>query len=261
MTTPQIVLYVLGGLFFLSGVISICTNDSKTAGMINLILGTASFLLAVYNPFVPVDPGRDDPPTNPPVVDTCNHKINSSDVEDYSDNLNPEEYLMYSSDNYKDFYFYYPLHLFNKVECSFDSYKTALGNNIESHTFLGSNGTEISFELSSRTDGSSTDEAFSTLYTQATAEIKSSKKDIWRINTDIAGFSVTGFDDNGRIIYRLIRIYDNNVMDLRIACPPYKNEEDRRQKRYVQDCIIKKCGFTNPKWKNNISMYSEFEKN
>ena len=52
-------------------------------------------------------------------------------------------------------------------------------------------------------------------------------------------------------------------MDLRIVCPPYVNNdnEDRRQKRYVQECIIKKCGFTNPEWKENIKTYSDFENN
>ena len=193
---------------------------------------------------------------------TCNHIINNGDVEDYSNNLNPEEYLRYSS-NYQDFYFFYPPHLFNKVECNFDDYKTILGKNIESHTFFGSNGAEVSFELSSRTDTSSNEKAFSDLYQQASSEIQSSKKDFWKGNTNISGFAVSGFDNQNRIIYRLIRIYGEYVMDLRIVCPPYVNNdnEDRRQKRYVQECIIKKCGFTNPEWKENIKTYSDFENN
>ena len=58
-------------------------------------------------------------------------------------------------------------------------------------------------------------------------------------------FDAEGYDRNGYIIYKLIRITPSRVMTMRIQCPPYGNDNDKQQKRYVQECIYRCCSFAN----------------
>lgn len=54
-----------------------------------------------------------------------------------------------------------------------------------------------------------------------------------------------GFDRNNWIIYKLIRITPSRIMKMQILCPPYKGDEDKDEKWYVQECLYRYCSFAN----------------
>ena len=56
---------------------------------------------------------------------------------------------------------------------------------------------------------------------------------------------MTGFDRKGNVIYTLIKVNSSYVMRMRIKCPPYKDEDDKIIKWYVQECMYRWCGFSN----------------
>lgn len=256
MSTPQIVCYIIAGISLCLGLESINNDDSKAFSKITLLISVASLLIGIYNPFSRgPEGGENSSPTDKTI--TCNHSINSGDSEYYGNNLNPNEYYLYASD-YQDFYFSYPPHLFYATACNFNPYSTTLGENIETHTFFGDHGTVVTYSLSSRKDGSTLEKAVSVLFTQESAEITYKKKTLRSINDNFPGFAVTGYDNNGMIIYRLARVYSNYVMELRIVCPPYENKVDEQEKRYVQECIVKFCGFSSNDRKD-IRSFDEFK--
>ena len=44
-------------------------------------------------------------------------------------------------------------------------------------------------------------------------------------------------------LLKLKRRLPENVMEMRIVCPPYRDQDDEMEKRYVQECIYRYCGF------------------
>ena len=187
--------------------------------------------------------------------------IDPNTVEDYSANLDPYYYINYESD-YPEFSFRYPANLFNRVESSYDPTGSYLGTNIETHTFYGSKGSQLSYSIAKREDSSSLTKKIDTLITKAGNEITNSKTELQKEAFEDKGFArgvVTGFDRKGYVIYTLIKVNSNYVMQMRIECPPYKNDSDRAIKRYVQECISRWCGFSN-KNKGNPRSYEEFKK-
>ena len=174
--------------------------------------------------------------------------IDSSQIEDYGANMDPYDYYVYYSDNYKEFSFGYPPHLFNRAESSYDDTKSYLGKNIETHTFYGSRGSVLSFSLARREDNLNLTKKIDKLLGQAGVEITDSKNEIQKEAFEDKGFArgvITGFDKKGFVIYTLIKTNSSYVMQMRMECPPYTGDDDRLVKRYVQECIYRWCGFSN----------------
>ena len=217
-----------------------------------------------------------EPPTEKPVdqpdepVPTANQPdepvqsddlffINSGQMEDYSLNLVPENYLSYYSGTDK-FYFSYPPNLYNHVDSNYDRVSTPLGTSVETHTFTGSEGSSLTFSLFSRDDKLNLSSAKDKALAAESAEITKSKTVLLDAVEKDKGYStvvVTGFNSVGNIIYKLIKITPSNVMEMRIECPDYKNKEDKLMKRYVQECIYRYCGFASEDAKAPRS-YSEY---
>ena len=173
--------------------------------------------------------------------------IDPNTIENYSANLDPYEYYRYNSD-YDEFSFGYPAHLFNRVESNYDRTSSYLGTNIETHTFYGSKGSELSYSLARRDDNLNLTKKINNLIAKAGEEITDSKNEIQNEAFEDKGFArcvVTGFDRKGNVIYTLIKVNSSYVMRMRIKCPPYKDEDDKIIKWYVQECMYRWCGFSN----------------
>lgn len=247
---------------------SLETNDSYTvkSGESNDI--SKAFTL---EPLSAAEPPAEEPAPQPAEPETTapqpavaeqsndNFVINSSQIEDYSLNLVPENYLSYHSGTDR-FYFSYPPNLYNHAESNYDSVATPLGTSIESHTFTGSEGSSLTFSLFKRDDRVNIDATKDKALAAESAEITKSKKVLLDAVDDDTGYGtgvVTGFNSAGNIIYTLIKVTPANVMEMRIECPDYKNSEDKLMKRYVQECIYRYCGFASEDAKDPRS-YSEY---
>ncbi len=187
--------------------------------------------------------------------------IDPRQIEDYSLNLEPKKYLSYYSDH-EGFFFSYPPYLYNRVDSSFTDSPMLLGTNVETHTFMGSEGSTLTFSLISRTDKKNLSSVKDEALAIEGAEITKSKKvllDEYEKSKGYARVVVTGFDDAGYIIYKLIKVTPSNILEMRIGCRGYKNNDDKLMKRYVQECIYRYCGFAYDKIKEPRS-YAEYIK-
>ena len=60
---------------------------------------------------------------------------------------------------------------------------------------------------------------------------------------------ITGCDSAGWIVYKLIKVTPDHIMEMRILCPPYRKgddkdkDKDKNEKCYVQECIYRYCSF------------------
>lgn len=187
--------------------------------------------------------------------------IDSSQEESYSANLDPAEYLSYYSDT-DDFFFSYPAHLYNRVVSDYAPFSTVGGENIETHTFYGSRGSQLSFQLTGRTDARNLAAVKDEKVRQEAGEITSNLKTLLDDTSRNGRYSrtvITGYDSAGWIVYKLISVTPHHIMEMRILCPPSRegDDKDKYEKRYVQECIYRYCSFTNDKIEPPRS-YSEF---
>ena len=191
-------------------------------------------------------------------------EVNRNINENYSSNLNPDLYLSYYSD-VSDFYFSYPPSLYCDAYSDYDDYRTPLGNNIETHYLSGSKGSTVTYSLLGRTDNLNINAVTDRIYAQETSEIavitfeKKNLVEQYEKKQGISRFVVTGFSEYGDIIYKLVKITPSYVMEMRIECPDYVSDKDKMEKRYVQECLYRYCGFASEKTEAPRS-YSEFLK-
>ena len=171
--------------------------------------------------------------------------VDSRQEEDYSANLHPEKYLSYYSDT-DDFFFSYPPHLYCSAVSDFSPVEYNLGRNVETHVFIGSEGSSLAFFLYNRMDNLNLKAAKDKILAAESVSITEKRKTLLD-ETDkhkkYARFVVTGYNDDGMIVYKLFKVTPDNVMGMRIICPPYRNQDDEMEKRYVQECIYRYCGF------------------
>ena len=183
--------------------------------------------------------------------------------ESYSANLDPAEYLSYYSDT-DDFFFSYPAHLYNRVVSDYAPFSTVGGENIETHTFYGSRGSQLSFQLTGRTDARNLSAVKDQKVRQEAGEITSELKTLLDETSRNGRFSrtvITGYDSSGWIVYKLIKVTPDHIMEMRILCPPSRegDDKDKYEKRYVQECIYRYCSFANDEIEPPRS-YSDFLK-
>lgn len=205
--------------------------------------------------------------TEPPTTTTTRMsplEVNQNTIENYGRNLDPDLYLSYYSD-VSDFYFSYPPSLYCDAYSDYDDYRTPLGNNIETHYLSGSKGSTVTYSLLGRTDNLNINAVTDRIYAQETSEIavitfeKKNLVEQYEKKQGISRFVVTGFSEYGDIIYKLVKITPSYVMEMRIECPDYVSDKDTMEKRYVQECLYRYCGFASEKAEAPRS-YSEFLK-
>ena len=205
--------------------------------------------------------------TEPPTTTTTRMsplEVNQNTIENYGRNLDPDLYLSYYSD-VSDFYFSYPPSLYCDAYSDYDDYRTPLGNNIETHYLSGSKGSTVTYSLLGRTDNLNINAVTDRIYAQETSEIavitfeNKNLVEQYEKKQGISRFVVTGFSEYGDIIYKLVKITPSYVMEMRIECPDYVSDKDTMEKRYVQECLYRYCGFASEKAEAPRS-YSEFLK-
>ena len=205
--------------------------------------------------------------TEPPTTTTTRMTpldVNRNTIENYGRNLDPDLYLSYYSD-VSDFYFSYPPSLYCDAYSDYDDYRTPLGNNIETHYLSGSKGSTVTYSLLGRTDNLNINAVTDRIYAQETSEIavitfeNKNLVEQYEKKQGISRFVVTGFSEYGDIIYKLVKITPSYVMEMRIECPDYVSDKDTMEKRYVQECLYRYCGFASEKAEAPRS-YSEFLK-
>ena len=205
--------------------------------------------------------------TEPPTTTTTRMsplEVNQNTIENYGRNLDPDLYLSYYSD-VSDFYFSYPPSLYCDAYSDYDDYRTPLGNNIETHYLSGSKGSTVTYSLLGRTDNLNINAVTDRIYAQETSEIavitfeNKNLVEQYEKKQGISRFVVTGFSEYGDIIYKLVKITPSYVMEMRIECPDYVSDKDTMEKRYVQECLYRYCGFASETAEAPRS-YSEFLK-
>lgn len=183
--------------------------------------------------------------------------------ESYSANLDPSEYLSYYSDT-DDFFFSYPSHLYNKFVSDYAPFSTVGGENVETHTFYGSRGSQLSFQLTARNDARNLAAVKNQKVQQEAGEITSGLKTLLDETSRNGRYSrtvITGYDSAGWIVYKLIKVTPDHIMEMRILCPPSRKGDDKDtfEKRYVQECLYRYCGFADDEIEPPRS-YSDFLK-
>lgn len=251
MSIVQLIFCIFCFVYFILCIYLVIVQKTIALTVLSFIINVVALMTSVFSPLV-VDSG-----STLLMSSSCRHVIDVKEVENYGNNLNLEDYDKYNSE-YQDFYFSYPKHLFNQAKCVKAPYITTLGENIESHSFLGSRGTIVSFSLFLKANDLYKENAYDSLLSQESSEIIKPKI-LLSPEKGFPGYAVTGKNNGGMIIYRIARLSSDYVMELRIVCPPYENEKDELEKRYVQECIVYMCGFSNPE-RRNVRSFSEFEK-
>ncbi len=89
--------------------------------------------------------------------------IDEDTKADYSENLDPDLYESYDS-KITAFKFYYPVDLYNEVSVDEDPDLVSYGENCQTITFEGSDGSQLIFSLTSRTDALSIENMTENVY-------------------------------------------------------------------------------------------------
>lgn len=172
--------------------------------------------------------------------------INPDTEENLALNLNPDEYLTYNS-GISDFYFSYPANLFNIVYFDQEPWEYEYGmKNIQRIDFISSNGSDLSFRLTQRTDSLSIEEAMSN-YLYVTELVLVQEKTILQntVKEDYGKMVFTGYTDAYDCsIYTVIKVELDYVLEMSVTLPIYMSEEDKLQEGYITECLYRLCGFS-----------------
>ena len=171
--------------------------------------------------------------------------ISRSTVENYGANLDPGKYGYYDS-GINGFYFAYPTALYNTVNVDNATWLSETGENIQTISFSGSEGSELTFSLSKRKDRLSTEEMTEWLASQASGKVTEFEE---ILNTTKDGYGklvFTGWMDGSyeKTVYCLIKIESSNIMCMTVVIPNYKGNQDELYKGYVTECLYRMCGFS-----------------
>lgn len=192
-------------------------------------------------------------------VDSDNNQfgINSSVIEDYSNNLEPRYYEYYDG-GVSDFSFYYPLNLYNSVDVNEEDFETAYGRNIKTITFTGTGGSELIYAISQRADGFTIPDMTEYVHGNESYNLYDAADIINSAKGDHGKVIVTGWDSSNQnyAIYDMLRIEDSYVLQMKVIFPNYTSEEDRLQKAYVTECFYRLCGFSDST--TSVRSYEEF---
>lgn len=171
--------------------------------------------------------------------------INETTVEDYGANLDPGQYGYYDS-GIGGFYFSYPTALYNAVNVDDTVWQSEMGENIQTLSFFGSAGSELTFSLSRRTDGLTTEGMTERIASGARGSVTEFEE---ILNTTKDGYGklvFTGWTDESyeKTVYCLVKVEDSYIMSMTVVTPNYKGNQDELYKGYVTECLYRMCGFS-----------------
>ena len=171
--------------------------------------------------------------------------INETTVEDYGVNLDPGQYGYYDS-GISEFYFSYPTSLYNAVTVDETTWQSETGENIQTLSFSGSEGSELIFSLSRRTDGLSIKGMTERIASGARGSVTELEE---ILNTTKDGYGklvFTGWTDGSyeKTVYCLVKVEGSYIMSMTVVTPNYKGNQDELYKGYVTECLYRMCGFS-----------------
>ena len=171
--------------------------------------------------------------------------ISETTVEDYGVNLDPGQYRYYDS-GISEFYFSYPTALYNAVTVDETAWQSEMGENIQTISFSGSEGSELIFSLSRRTDGLSVKGMTERTASGARGSVTEFEE---ILNTTKDGYGklvFTGWTDGSyeKTVYCLVKVEDSYIMSMTVVTPNYKGNQDELHKGYVTECLYRMCGFS-----------------
>lgn len=171
--------------------------------------------------------------------------ISDTTVEDYGVNLDPGQYRYYDS-GISEFYFSYPTALYNAVTVDETAWQSEMGENIQTISFSGSEGSELIFSLSRRTDGLSVKGMTERTASGARGSVTEFEE---ILNTTKDGYGklvFTGWTDGSyeKTVYCLVKVEGSYIMSMTVVTPNYKGNQDELHKGYVTECLYRMCGFS-----------------
>ena len=188
-------------------------------------------------------------------------QVDADTIEDYSNNLDPDQYAYYDS-GISDFNFYYPADLYNSVTVSETPSETDYGTRLQTVHFTGSKGSELLFEISRRTDNLSLDEMREEVYQNESGSMSDPVTVLNRLSEEmthgkviVSGYSNAAHDE---ALYDMVKIEDDYVLQMKVIFPYTPDDmENNRQQNYVVDCLYRLCGFSDTSYESTRS-YEEF---
>lgn len=171
--------------------------------------------------------------------------ISETTVEDYGVNLDPGQYGHYDS-GISEFNFSYPTALYNAVTVDETAWQSEMGENVQTISFSGSEGSELIFSLSRRTDGLSVKGMTERTASGARRSV-TEFEEILNMTKDGYGKLVfTGWTDGSyeKTVYCLVKVEDSYIMSMTVVTPNYKGNQDELYKGYVTECLYRTCGFS-----------------
>ncbi len=179
-----------------------------------------------------------------PDRDYGSFQIDSGTVEDYARVLNPEEYQQYNGDE-NGFTFSFPAGLFNNVDVNNRQGGNDYGQYMQYIHFFGSAGSELVFSKTKRLDNRLVEEIANDIRAQKREEIRDAVELRFVSEADLGRIVITGNRmESDDIVYEVIRIDADYIMQMIFITPPYTSEEDEMQKSYVTESIYRMCGFS-----------------
>lgn len=171
--------------------------------------------------------------------------ISETTVEDYGANLDPGQYRYYDSGT-SGFYFSYPTALYNTVTVNETAGQSETGENMQTISFSGSSGSELTFSLSRRTDDLTTEGMTERLVSGARGSVTEFEE---ILNTTKDGYGklvFTGWTDGSyeKTVYCLVKVEGSYIMSMTVVTPNYKGNQDELYKGYVTECLYRMCGFS-----------------
>lgn len=145
-----------------------------------------------------------------------------------------------------DFKFYYPVDLYNEVSVDEDPDLVSYGENCQTITFEGSDGSQLIFSLTSRTDALSIENMTENVYNIESKGLVEPEKIVKSSEGDHGKAILTGWDSSAHnsAIYDMTKIEAGYVLQMKVIFPDYTSEKDRLEKAYVTECLYRMCGFS-----------------
>lgn len=160
---------------------------------------------------------------------------------DYSNNLEPGDYIRYHSSSVNGFSFYYPNKLYNSAEIKTSGYVYGDETMLEQVHLSADDGSDLLCTASSK-DSSSVDEYMDQIKNDLLGDV--SEGQLLRNNTDDGILVVTGYQGSD-VLYEVVNVSRDEVMRMRILTPDGTSYTDRLHKNYVTECMFRLCGFSN----------------
>lgn len=193
--------------------------------------------------------------------DDSSFHIDADTEEDYSKNLNPDEYAFYDS-GISDFNFYYPTELYQEVKIDNDPSSSTYGTRIQKVHFTGSKGSELIFEICEREDSLSLDSMREKVFQTESNVLSDPVTILNRLGEGKTHGKViiSGYNESShkRAVYDMTKIEDEYILQMKVLFPfTPEDDENNRQQNYVVDCLYRLCGFSDTSYESTRS-YDEF---